>query len=153
MATVAEPIESLVAQAVLYRLDTPELADALTEVRQANAEHADLAEGITDDEAMLDRLAADYAAKTISHREWLAARQPIQARIDAAKRRLSRISPTHRIEDYAGQSSLLQDAWAGLPLTRQNAIIRTILDHVIVNPATPGRNTFDPNRFTPVWRL
>jgi hypothetical protein len=24
---------------------------------------------------------------------------------------------------------------------------------VIVNPATPGRNTFDPNRFTPVWRL
>ena len=73
--------------------------------------------------------------------------RPVQARIDAAKRRLSRISPTHRIEDYAGQSGLLRDAWADLPLTRQSAIVRTVLDHVVVNPAITGRNTFDPTRF------
>jgi len=153
MATVAEPVEHLVAEAVLLRLDTPELAAALPDARQANAEHAHLAEQVADDEAMLDRLATDYAVKTISHREWLSARQPIQTRTDAAKRRLSRISPTHRIEDYAGQSTLLRDAWVDLPLTRQHAIIRTILDHVVVNPALKGRNTFDPTRFVPIWRL
>jgi DNA invertase Pin-like site-specific DNA recombinase len=153
MATVADPIEHLVAQAVLHRLDTPELAAALTDARQANAEHAHLADQVANDDRMLDRLAQDYAAKTISHREWLAARQPIQARRDATKRRLSRLSPTHRIEDYAGRSSLLRDAWVDLPLTRQNAIIRTVLDHVVVNPAVKGRNTFDPDRFTPIWRL
>ena len=70
-----------------------------------------------------------------------------------AKRRLSRISATHRIDDYAGRSTALRDAWADLPLTRQTAIIRIVLDHLVVNPATPGRNTFDPDRFSPIWRL
>jgi site-specific DNA recombinase len=153
MATVAEPVEALVAEAVLQRLDTPELAAALADVRQADAEadriHTDLAA----DEALLDEAAQDYAARTLSHREWMAARQPIQARIDAARRRLSRISPTHRIDEYAGRSTVLRDAWADLPLTRQHAIIRLILDHVVVHPAVKGRNTFDLDRFHPLWRL
>lgn len=153
MATVAKPIDALVTEAVLYRLDTPELAAALSDAHQADSEHADLSDQITDDQRMLDQLAHDYAAKEISHREWLSARQPIQGRIDAAKRRLSRISSTHRIEDYVGHSDLLRDAWADLPLTRQHAIIRTILGHVVVNPALKGRNTFDPTRFEPIWRL
>ena len=153
MATVAEPVESLVAQAVLLRLDTPQLAEALTETRRANAEHDQLHTELSDDEAMLHQLAADYGAKTISHREWLAASQPIRQRTDAANRRLSRISPTHRIDEYVGRSTALRDAWADLPLTRQQAIIRLILDHVVVNPAVKGRNTFDLSRFTPIWRL
>ncbi|MEX0826237.1 MAG: recombinase family protein [Acidimicrobiia bacterium] len=153
MAAVSEPVESLVAQAVLYRLDTPELAAALAAVSRASTQQADLVDQVAADEAMLDRLATDYADKAISHREWLAARQPIQSRIDAARRRLSRISPTHDIAQYAGRSSLLQEAWADLPLTRQHAIVRTVLDHLVVKPARQGRNTFDPDRFTPVWRL
>jgi len=153
IAATAEPLEDFVAQAVLYRLDTPQLARALRDARKANLEHDQLAAQVTDDQAMLEQLATDYAAKTITHPEWLAARNPIQARIDATKRRLSRISPTHRIDDYAGHSTALRDAWADLPLTRQTAIIRTVLDHLVVNPATPGRNTFDPDRFNPIWRL
>jgi len=153
MATVAEPVEQLVAEAVLYRLDTPELAAALADARKVNTEADELATGITEDEGMLGQLATDYADKTISHREWLTARQPIQQRIDAANRRLSRVSGTHRIDPYVGNASALRDAWADLPLSRQQAIIRTVLDHVVVNPAQRGRNTFDPDRFTPLWRL
>ncbi|HLA66980.1 MAG TPA: recombinase family protein, partial [Acidimicrobiia bacterium] len=152
IAVTAEPLEGFVADAVFYRLDTPQLARALKDARKANQEHEQLASQVTSDEAMLDQLATDYAAKTISHREWLAARKPIQARIDATKRRLSRISATHRIDDYAGRSTALRDAWADLPLTRQTAIIRIVVDHLVVNPATPGRNTFDPDRFNPIWR-
>ena len=153
MATVAEPLEGFVADAVLYRLDTPELAAALTDARRANAEHDQLANEVADDQVMLDQLAADYADKTISHREWLAARQPIQARIDAAKRRLSRVSATHRIDEFVGKSEVLREAWADLDLTRQQAIVATVLDHFVVNPAVPGRNSFDKERFIPKWRL
>ncbi|MBM3696269.1 MAG: recombinase family protein [Actinobacteria bacterium] len=153
MATVAEPVEALVAEAVLQRLDTPQLAAALSDARRASTEAEALHEQVAADEALLDQLAADVGARRISHREWMAARQPIQARIDAAQRRLSRISPTQPVDEYAGRSHLLRDAWAGLPLTRQNAIIRLILDHVVVTPAVKGRNTFDLNRFRPVWRL
>ncbi len=153
MATMAEPLEATIAEAVLQRLDTPELAAALADIRQADAEAEGLHTQVSTDEAMLDALAQDFAAHTISHREWMAARQPIQTRIDAARRRLSRISPTHRIDEYAGRSGLLRDAWADLPLTRQHAIIRLILDHLVVHPAVKGRITFDLNRFEPVWRL
>jgi len=41
----------------------------------------------------------------------------------------------------------------GINQEGQTAIIRTVLDHLVVNPATPGRNTFDPDRFNPIWRL
>ena len=153
MATVAEPVEHLVAQAVLERLDSPQLEASLTDVRSANAEHEELQGRVSADEQMLDQLAADYADKTISHREWLAARSPIQQRIDADKRRLSRISPTHPIDEYVGNSRALRDAWTDLPLTRQHAIVKTVLDHLLVATAVKGRNTFDPDRFTPVWRL
>jgi hypothetical protein len=153
MAVNADPVEGFVAEAVLYRLDTPQLAAALTEARQANAEHDQLAVGIAEDTAMLEQLARDYADRAISHQEWSAARQPIQGRIDAAKRRLSRISRTHRIDDYAGNSQALRDAWADLDLPRRHAIIATVLDHLVVHPAVKGRNRFDPSRLSPVWRL
>jgi DNA invertase Pin-like site-specific DNA recombinase len=153
MAINADPVEGFVAQAVLYRLDTPQLAQALTEVRKANADHDQLAASIAEDAAMLDQLARDYADKAISHQEWSTARQPIQGRIDQAKRRLSRISRTNRIDDYVGKSQALADAWVGLDLLRQQAIIATVLDHLVVNPAVPGRNRFDPSRLDPIWRL
>jgi site-specific DNA recombinase len=153
MATIAEPVEALVAEAILQRLDTPEMAAALADARQADAEAETLHSQVTADATMLDDLAQDFAAHTISHREWMTARQPIQQRIDAARRRLSRISPAHRLDEYAGRSAVLREAWADLPLTRQQAIVRLILDHVDVHPAVKGRNTFDVSRFHPVWRL
>ena len=153
MAINADPVESFVVEAVLYRLDTPQLAAALTEIRKANTEADQLAVTIAGDTGMLEQLARDYAEKAISHQEWSAARQPIQGRIDHAKRRLSRISRTHRIDDYAGNSQALRDAWADLDLRRQQAIISTVLDHATVNPAVQGRNRFDPSRLSPTWRL
>jgi hypothetical protein len=153
MAVNAEPVEGFVAEAVLYRLDTPELAKALTETRHANQEHDQLAVAVAEDTAMLEQLARDYADRAISHQEWAAARQPIQTRIDQAKRRLSRISRTHRIDDYAGNSQALRDAWTDLPLSRQQAIIATVVDHLVVNPAVQGRNRFDPSRLDVSWRL
>lgn len=152
MAINADPVEGFVAQAVLCRLNTPQLAAALTEARKANTEHDQLAASIAEDTPMLDQLARDYAERAISHQEWSAAREPIQGRIDAAKRRLSRISRTHRIDDYVGNSQALRDAWADLDLRRQQAIIATVLDHIVVNPAVPGRTRFDPSRLDPSWQ-
>jgi site-specific DNA recombinase len=152
MATVAEPLEDLVARAVLLRLDTPEMAAALTESHAQQAELAELHDRVTADQAMLEELATDYTDHRITRSEWLAARDSIQARIDQNRRRLSRLSPTTAVDEYAGHSDLLRSAWAGLPLSRQQAVVRVILDHVVVHPAKPGRG-FDPDRFTPVWRL
>jgi site-specific DNA recombinase len=152
MSAVAEPLERLVVEAVLYRLDTPEMAVSLTESHSQQAELAELHDRVAADQGMLEELAADYANRRITHREWLSARDQIQRRIDQTRRRLSRLSPTTPIDEYAGHSDLLRSAWTDLPLSRQQAVVRVILDHVVTNPAKPGRG-FDPDRFTPVWRL
>lgn len=152
LSALANPLEELITEAVLYRLDTPELAAALSDVRAQQAELAGLHDQITQDQAMLDELAADYANRRIGRSEWMAAREPIQTRIDQARRRLSRLSPTTPIDGYVGQADLLRAAWTGLPLSRQQAIVRVVLDHVIARPANRGRG-FDPARFEPIWRL
>jgi len=152
MSATAEPIEHLVAEAVLLRLDTPEMAAALADSHAQQAELADLHDRIAQDQAMLRELIIDHTDHRISRSEWLAARDSVQARIDQNRRRLSRLFPTTAVDEYAGRSDLLRSAWQGLPLSRQQAVIRVILDHVVVHPAKPGRG-FDPDRFTPVWRL
>ena len=54
---------------------------------------------------------------------------------------------------YIGKSGTLRGQWRNLPLSRQRAIVRTILDHAVVGPGVRGFNRFDPARITPTWRL
>jgi multidrug resistance efflux pump len=152
LSALAEPLEELITEAVLYRLDTPELAVALADVRAQQAELAGLHDQIAADQAMLDELAADYAERRIGRSEWMAAREPIQTRIDQARRLLSRLSPTTPIDGYVGQADVLRAVWTGLALSRQQAIVRVVIDHVTAHTARRGHG-FDPDRFEPTWRL
>jgi site-specific DNA recombinase len=152
MSATADPLEHLITEAVLHRLDTPELAAALLDARRQHEEASDLQAQLEAEEALLEQIAADYANRAIGRREWLAARQPLQARIDTARRRLSRLSPTTVIDDYVGHADVLRAAWDSLGLSRQQAVVQVVLDHVIAHPATPGRR-FDPDRFEPIWNL
>ncbi|MCP3977513.1 MAG: recombinase family protein [bacterium] len=152
MSATADPLEQFVVEAVLYRLDSPELAATLKDTRAQQSELSELHDQVAADQAMLDELADDWANKVISRSEWMSARDPINKRIEQGRRRLARISPTTAIDDYAGNTKLLRSAWADLPLSRQQAIVKVLVDHVVVNPAVPGRG-FDPQRFAPIWRL
>lgn len=66
---VAGPVEDLTAQAVLFRLDTPELADALTGREAADERTAALAEALSEDQDQLAEVTALYAAESITARE------------------------------------------------------------------------------------
>jgi hypothetical protein len=153
LAINAEPIEALIAAAVVLRLDTPEVAEALAEANSADAvtaaEHASLAA----DQTQLEELARAYAEKQVSFREWLAARAVIDERMEATRKRLSRLSRSAAIDPYVGHGGALGDEWPGLNLNRQRAIATALLDRVTVQPAVPGRAKFDPARIEPVWRI
>jgi hypothetical protein len=153
IAVLAEPLEAFITEAVLYRLDTPALAAALAgkirEDEAAAASHARLEK----DNAQLAELADAYGQQFISLAEYLAARVPIQRRIDAARRELSRLTQTSAVGRYVGAATVLRQAWPDLPLTRQHAVVAAILDHAVVSPAVRGRSVFDPQRVSPLWRL
>jgi site-specific DNA recombinase len=153
LTVVADPVERLIADGVMYRLDTPALADALAGKAAADEQSAAVAETLAQDTAQLDELAAAYSARDITMREWMHARRPIEQRITAAERRLSRVTRTDALRGLVGNGDALRTQWAGLNLDWQHAIVTALLDHAVIGPGTPGARSLDPNRVQPVWRL
>lgn len=150
---IAGPVEDLIAKAVLFRLDTPELADALAGRAAADERTAELARALVQDQEQLAELTALYAAKDITAREWMAARNPIQARIERAEQAVARATRSDALAGLVGNGGQLGASWSGLNLTRQAAIVRAVLDHAVIGPGKPGARSFDPDRVRPVWRL
>jgi site-specific DNA recombinase len=153
IAIMADDLEALIVEAILYRLDTPEMAAALAGTTALDQQGADLHDALARDLSQLDELANAYGQWAITLREYLAAREPIEARIETAKRRISRITRTAAVDRYVGDSAALRTAWVDLPLPRQRAIVAAVLDRAVISPAVRGRNTFDSRRVEPVWRV
>jgi site-specific DNA recombinase len=153
LTVVAEPVEELIADAVLYRLDTPTLADALAGRVAADEHQAALSADLGADQDQLSELAELYATRAITAGEWMTARNPIEARIRDARRRLARGADNLALHTLAGTGQNLRAQWAGLNLTRQAAIVRAVLDHAIIKPGTLGARTLDPSRVDPRWKM
>jgi len=149
---MAETLEEFVVEAVLHRLDSPELATTLSGA--PIGEDGDAWQGeIESSQTQLDELAAMYGRREIGLTEWRAARAPIEQRVTDARKRLSRLTRTSVLDGHVGNAADLRARWATLPLSRQHAIVAAVLDHVVVGPGRRGLNRFDPSRFQPVWRL
>lgn len=149
---LSETVEAFIVDAVLYRLDTPELAASLASPIESQIAR-DAAGQLEDDQQQLDELATAYGERAVTLREYLAARKPIEQRIDASRRRLSRERGTSALDGLVGNGPSLRPRWTTLPLARQHAIVAAVLDHVTVGPAVRGRNFFDASRLTPLWRV
>lgn len=153
LTVVAEPLEELVTAAVLFRLDTPDLAGALAGKAEADDEASKLVGLISEDRARLDELATMYASAQIDGREWLTAKQPITERIREYERRVGRLTRTDALGGLAGNGEALAVEWPDLDLSRQVAIVKAVLDHVLIGPGSGGARTLDPARVDLVWRL
>lgn len=149
----AEPLELLISDAVLYRLDTAELAKALSGSKGRDKDAAKVADELGKQRKRLDELAEMFGAGEITRREWLAARKPVESAIEAAERRLAHQTGTSQLRGLAGQGSSLRQQWNGLNLGRQHAIVAAVMDHAVITAGKQGAQSLDPDRVHPVWRL
>jgi DNA invertase Pin-like site-specific DNA recombinase len=152
-AILAPPLEWFVTQAVLDRLDSPELEVALRGETAKDAEAAAIQGDLDDAEVQAKELAAMWGAKEISRAEWQSARGPIRLRIERLRRDLSRATHTTVLAEYAGKTATLRRNWEHLDLSRQRAIVDGCLDHVTIGPARRGLNRFDPDRVRADWKF
>jgi site-specific DNA recombinase len=150
---VAEPVEQLIADAVLMRLSSPDLAQALAGRASADERSAALAEQIVADRDQLKELATLYGTKAITAAEWMSARNPIEQRLTEGERRLSRATSTTALDGLMGLDGALGAQWADLNLDRQHAVIATLMVHAVITPGTPGVQSLDPARVQPLWRF
>jgi len=147
---MAEPTEAFITEAALSRveqtgmLSSPKTKDA--DEPRAGERQAELDAAL----AQADELAEAYGAGKLSMREWLVARKPLDVRVRKLKKELSRYTRTAPIADYIDVASLRSD-WEGLDLSRRQAIIKAVLDHVVVGAGRQGYNRFDSTRLDAVW--
>lgn len=153
LTVVAAPVEEWLAEAVLMRLDSPVMADALAGRAAMDDRHAVIVAELEAAQAKLRELSEMWAADEISRAEWKAAREPIEARVQAAERQLSQMSGTSVLDGLVGNGDALRQQWESLNLTRQAAIVAAVLDFATIAPGVSGARTMDPNRITPTWRL
>lgn len=150
---LADEVDVFIAHSVIHQLDTSRLAASIRRRGNDDPAVASLIELLDRDQEQLDELATTYGEKHISHREWLAARGPIQDRIKAANATLSRRQRTTALTGLLDHPKGVAEAYEALPLARRQAILKAVLDHVAIGPAVHGRNRFDPSRISPVWRV
>ena len=105
LTIVAAPVEEWITEAVLLRLDSPEMADALAGRTAADDRSAGLNAELQSDQAQMIELSEFYAAKGISILEWKAAREPIEARIYNTNRQLAQISGSSTLTGLVGNGA------------------------------------------------
>jgi len=150
---LAEPVEQLVSEAVIHRLDTPALAKAVA-VEEKRLQGRDrVLESVGDIEAQQADLANEWGAGRVTRAEWTAARDALQKRVDALTSRLRTEQRSAVVKDFVGRSGVLAKRWPSLSVDQRRAIVAAVLDHVRVMPARKGYNKFDPTRFEFVWRV
>ena len=153
LSVVADPVEELIVEAVLLRLDTPQLADALTGRNQADEDSTELMTALDADRGRLLELSGLYAENQIEAPEWMEARGKIETRIRKTQKRLAQRSSHSDLAAVIGKGSQLRSEWSALTLGRQTAIVKAVVAYVTILPGTLGARSLDPNRVVPVWRL
>jgi site-specific DNA recombinase len=152
VAILADNLERFLFEAILHRLDTPALAAALAGAPAPDELPDAMRLEAETSSRELEQLADLWSHRQITLSEWLTARKPIEARIEAAKRTLARQSRTTALTPYVGASSTLRAVWPELSLSRQRAVVAAILDRATIGRAVRGRTTFDESRVEPRWR-
>lgn len=148
---VAEPVEELVTEAVFAVLTGSELpaSDNLT----SSADRAAVAE-LDDARGRLQELAEAYAAGRITQTEWTAARSVAVERLESAQAAFAVPRTGAVLAGLPRKRRDLERWWADATLERKRAILKILIERVVVQPAGKQRNRFDPSRIEPpMWRV
>jgi hypothetical protein len=147
VSIVADPLDELVAAAVVAFLDRGDLA-TLTTTDDADAAATELAELESD----LEYLAEDFGAGRLTRAQWLRARGPLEARRDAARSRLDSGTGAGAASAYVGRGEALASEWPALTLDQRRAIVGAVVDRVTILPAARKGPGLDPGRVRVDWR-
>ncbi len=153
MTVNADPVETLIVEAILHVLDSPELAATVARQRAEEPDAARFQLELEEAQQQLAELGVAYANKEIPLTTLTAATKTIEARRDTARKQLAKLTRTSAIDEFVGNADLLRERWESLDLSRQHAIVEALAERIVIAPALrPGSNRFDPDRVSAFWR-
>jgi DNA invertase Pin-like site-specific DNA recombinase len=150
MSVTATPLEDLITEAVLLRLDGPALGQLLSSSPSVEQDD-EVAQELAEAEGRLTELAELYADGEINKVEWMKARAKLEDRVTAARGRLYRRDQSGVLSAYA-KPGALRAAWPDLDVDRRRAVISAVVESVTVNAANRRGPVFDDSRVDVAWR-
>lgn len=141
------PLEHAVTEAVIRRL-------AVTAAPpRPGSDPAPLWAAASSARQMLEDLAADYGSGDLTRAEYRAAREAARARLETADRALSQRSrPGAQLAMPLGDEGALRARWAELSIGQRQAILRALIDTLVIKPAARPSRVFDLERIELRWR-
>jgi DNA invertase Pin-like site-specific DNA recombinase len=147
VATNAAHTDAHVRDMVLTALDSPALGARLQQHQGGDSE---LVSQLRADEEQLEELATAWAQREISRREWMAARTPIEQRLEKARSQLARQSHANVLQAFIGTFDDMLARWEQMNTSQRRAVVGAVVRRIVVEPANP-RKRWDPDRFKPDW--
>ncbi len=152
--------DAAVRNQVLEYLDSPAFTRALARAQRAAAKSdAGISKALdllANDRAQLTELGDAFADGTLSRSEYKRLTDRVRARIEENEARASRFDAAAAapgVGALAGQGAKLRSAWEAMTLQERRDVLRALIDHIVVLPAPPPLNKFNPDRLDIRWRF
>lgn len=148
----ARLVEDFVVEAVLTRLNSPEMERSLTESKpnpKALALNAELS-GLDD---RYIELAEMVGQGEMSRVEYQAAKKIVDERKADLERVLAKERGVVALSGGIGSPQLITQKWKSLNLDRQRVILKAILESVQVDKVIERGMPFNPQRLRPIWKF
>jgi DNA invertase Pin-like site-specific DNA recombinase len=151
----AEPLEALILEMLFEAVENEDLGNRLADRRRREPAGPDLG-AIEED---LRGLAEDFGQGRITRGEWLAARAPLEQRLQAAQAAVVEGEATEAVEVVNVD---LRKVWPTLHVDRQRALLAAVFNRVEVSPSkrrggpapmVDGVGRIDLDRVSVVWRV
>jgi site-specific DNA recombinase len=152
------PVEELVIDCLMYRLDTPELGELIEGTRSATPALKQLMRDRDDQGQRLQEILNLYSTGEMSFAEYKTAKATAQARLDALGRELDKKSSKATLANIpTGQT--VKEAWDKADLMWRRQLVDTVIDKIYIDPRIKGQGfqkwrqyRFDCSLIRIVWK-
>lgn len=152
---IADPVELFVTEQVLYRFDSPEVAQALA---PANNEQqmSHIVQELAELQMRREQLAAEYAADEHDKDDYQIMMNTIKNKMAEAQAVKKRLLGEKAKSLAVPTDGRLRDVWESASLEWRASVIRLLVDRVVIHPGRPGAALwrgyrFDPSLVEIVW--
>jgi len=145
-------IEKWAAAAILVRLDAPGMTSMLTVSASHDHRHTPYVAEVMRAQQRLAELAEMLGAGELSRVEYAAARKVAETRRMSAVRALDQATGTNALDGIDPDSEARTRSWERLDLQQQRAIVRALLECVVIHPRPRGARKLDETRVEARWK-
>lgn len=143
---IAEPVEELVTEAVLYRFDSPQVAEALAPAEDKERVR-ELTEKLVYYQSRKKQLAAEHAVDPYEDYGVMVA--VLKGKSDELQGELNRLRSEEVKRAMVPAIGSIRDKWATASLEWRASVIRLVVDKIVIHPSKPGAQLWNGRRFDP----